>query len=194
MRHLFPIPAAPLSQLPQRIARRGLRAAFALGALAAAPASAAIYEIEFQAQDFYAIAADETSPYETVNGFFVIDIEPGVPVFGRRDFIDFKIDIPLSGAPFFDLYGSGDHLNVGSGDTGIFEEGDIQLLIDAFVSGSLADGAFSFRSGGTHFAARSGSYTMTTGGPSPVPLPATAPLLVVALGGAAAVRRRMAAR
>ena len=193
MRHLFPIHAAPFRKLTQARARGGLLAAIVLGAFAAAPASSAIYEIEFQAQDFYAIAADETSPYEAVSGLLVIDVEPGVPDFDRFDFIDFKIDIPLSGAPFFDLYGSGDHLNVGSGDTGIFEEGDIQLLIDAFVSGSLADGAFSFRSGGTHFAARSGSYTVTTGGPSPVPLPATAPLLLAALGGAAALRRRMAA-
>ena len=194
MRHLFPIRATQFRKLPQRLALRGLRAAFVLGAFAAVPAHAAVYEIEFHAQDFYAIAADETSPYETVSGLLVIDVEPGVPDFDRFDFIDFKIDIPLGGAPFFDYLGGIGELYVGSGDPAILADGDIQLVLDMLVSGPLGNADFQFNAGGTHYAARSGSYTVTTGGPSPVPLPATAPLLLAALGGAVAVQRRMAAR
>ena len=194
MRNLFSIPAAPFRKLAQGRALRGLRAAIVLGVFAAVPAHAAIYEIEFHAQDFYAIAADDASPHETVNGLVVIDVEPGVSDFDRFDFVDFKIDIPLSGAPYFDYLGGIGELYVGSGSLAVFEDGDIQLVIDSLVSGPLGNAAFQFKAGGTLFAARSGSYTVTTGGPSPVPLPATAPLLLAALGGAAAVRRRMAAR
>ena len=180
-----------------RAARRSGALAAAIGMLLAAPALSAPYTVKFIGTDIVPLGPDAPpSPFDDVSGSFVIDIEIGVPEEDSYDITNFEIDAPLAPMPFFDYNASIGWITVLSLDTdiGLNDEGDFMLTLRDLASGPLETGALMFFTGGNIYYNSGGSYTFEAGGATPVPLPATAPLLLAALGGAAALRRQMARR
>ena len=187
----------PIPPRRRRVARRPGLAALLFAALLAAPTVAAPYTVKFTGTDIMPLGPDAPpSPFDDVSGSFVIDIEIGVAEKESYDISNFEIDAPLAPMPFFDYNTFVGWITVLSLDTdiGLNDEGDFMLTLRNLASGPLEVGALQFFWGDSIYYNSGGTYTFEAGGPSPVPLPATAPLLLAALGGSAALRRRMTSR
>lgn len=174
---------------------RGL--AFAIGAAAALggfSAKAGTYLVEWEGSELNQFAGPEIeAPFETMSGSFLVTLEPG-DVVGptAAGLSNFSSNVSV-GSQLIWTFGE-PNLQIGGAENGIGDFGadDIFLLVNGFFTDNPVLAGAGFSVGGSIFAATQASVTVTElrNPPAPVPLPASAPLLVGAAGGLLALRRR----
>ena len=186
------------------IPSRGLRRlAFALGAAAAlggASADAGTYRVEWRGWDLNHFGDADLQPefvpdppFAEMSGSFLVTLEPGDTVAETSaGLTHFESNVAV-GSELIWSFGE-PNLFMGGAEDGIgnFGENDIFLLVHDFFSDDpiLAGAGFSF--GGEMFAATQGTVSVTelrNPPPAPVPLPASAPLLLGAAAGLMTLRR-----